>query len=506
MSFYEGQFPYVNQHGLNLDWLLKTVKEHEERIKTLEDQMADVISRLEVVEGSIVEINNRIDFLYNKVSEIEYDVSIIKGDIIEIREDITSINEQIEIINNIIQELDIDTIMALINRYNHESIVRDEDLSRRIALLEQAVLHDVYNYIGYENLILWGSDFRNIPDEALDDYGFPIGMAAGNTEGASSSSSCIKYTKYGFTDNDQGTGYTYLTLGKINELPHASDNLTQPLCVTLGIANSTSFSVAPTEVVIGITELNENYAISGMTGVSLRLDYNQNDDYFTLDIRGTASNMHAAFTGKYLTYCRMEYGLVSAGIRYNNVYSTMSKLLGQMGDYVTPSEVKQIVKDNLEQIIDTETYEEEYSVTLVPKDGSASYSVPAKIDVRLQKTVGYISGMVAINIPFTEPTKYVDFTKTFELTLDTTDLDIPKKTILADTIHAFTDLFTGAQFNVVLNNGDGMSMQSPSNQICSIRLWGAMKPITLDNNGHDFCTLGVIKVFEPCDWELTPPV
>ena len=237
----------------------------------------------------------------------------------------------------------------------------------------------------------------------------------------------------------------------------------------------------------------------------MRLSYNTTEHKIVIDLRGSGTDFVTALTGKYITYIRVEYGDTASTLRYNDHDGKIANAIALTQGQLTPSDVKLIVQENLEDIIDTQTYEEEFSVTLVPKDGSQEYSVPAKLDVRLQSSIGYLSGMIALNIPFTTQTKDVDFTKSFEVTLDTVDMDIPAKTVLADTIHAFTDLFTGAQFDCVLYNGDGQSASSPANQVCSIRFWGAMRPITLTNNGSDFATLGVVKVFEPCNWDLIPP-
>lgn len=474
MSFYEGNFPYVNQHGLNLDWLLKTVKEHEDRIHTLEEQMADVIIRLVNVEGSI-----------------------------------TNIQQQITIIQEQIEGLDIDAIYTLIRKYNSESIWRDEELARRIALLEQAVIHDIYNYIGSENLILFGSDLRNLPANAISEYNLPVSMACGSTVDSQTTPCAVKLTKYGITANEAfSSGYQYFTLGRMGDVPRTSNTLANPITVTFGVCSTTEQTATPTEEVITISSINTNYPSLLFGNLNVRLSRKTNDDYLVLDIRGAGATLKTALTDKYLTYVRVEYGSASSGIRYNNDDSKLYKHLPATGGGggLTPSDVINIVRADLENIMDTEVYEEEFSKTLTPIDGSHDYDLPVRIDLRLQKTAGYLSGILALNVVMGETeTMNIDLTKTFEVHIDTTDMDIPRKTVEADTIHAFTDLFTGAQFNAVLSNGDNPYTDPPT-QVCDVRFWGAMRPITIQNNGLGFCTIGVIKIFEPCDWELQPPV
>ena len=479
MSFIEGNWPYVNQHGLNLDWLLKTVKDHTTRIEKLEADYINIVSRLEVVEGAV-----------------------------------TNIQEQITIIQEQIEGLDLDAIYQLIHNVNSQSIWRDEELARRIALLEQAVIHDIYNYIGSENLILFGSDLRNLPENAISSYNLPVSMSCGkNVDSQDETNYAVIATQYGVTANpdfspSSGSNYPYqyFTLGRIGDVPRSSNTLQNPITVTIGVTNSTSQSVTPNEEVITITHVNTNYA-SQLLGNNIRLSTVSGKPYLAIDCRGGGKNLWDALDGKYLTYVRVEYGNASSGIRYNNDDAKIYKHLPTTGGGggVTPSDVISIVRDNLETIMDTEVYEKEFPVTLTPADGSHDYDLPCRLDLRLQKTAGYLSGILAFNVIMGDTqTMNIDLTKTFETHLDTTSMNIPKKTVLADTIHAFTDLFTGAQFNVVLSNGN--SIAHPVTQVCDARVWGAMKPITITNNGLGFCTIGVVKIFEPCDWQLQPPV
>lgn len=490
--------PYTNYENINLDMIIedmKVITQHIQDIETHLEQLDQIVqdhgSRLTIIEGNITTIQQEITEINETIENLDID---------EIVQQITEINQQITHIEEILDGLDIDALIAMINTYNSQSIARDDDLSRRISLLEQATINPINIYTGTENLILWGSDYRQLPTSAKDEYGYPIGAPVGNTEGSAAENPAVTFDDYGYTVNPQGSGYTYLTLGRINDIPRNSNTLSMPITVTLGILTGTpSMSQTPTEIVKTITTLNQNIDLSTELGasVSLRLDFNSNDKYFTLDIRGSAANMSTAFTNKHLCYCRVEYGSSSAGVRFNDHDSKIASLIAQASGALTPSEVEAIVSDNLADIVGEETFNHAYNVTLVPADGSASYSISAELDLRLTWKLGFLSGILALNIPMDASEMDIDLSKSFDMLVDISALNAPPKTILADTIHFYSDLFTGAQFDLVLN--------SSLSKLTSMRFWGAMRPIHLTGSVGDKKTIAVIKIFEPSVWTQPTP-
>lgn len=254
-----------------------------------------------------------------------------------------------------------------------------------------------------------------------------------------------------------------------------------------------------TEIVKTFTERNQNISLRDELGqeVNMRLDYNTNDTYLTVDIRGFTTRMISAFTNKHLVYCRVEYGTGSAGVRFNNHDSKIASLISQASGALTPSDVEAIVHDNLADIVGEVAYDHAYAVTLVPADGSGSYSIPAELDLRLTWKLGFLAGILAINIPMTEAEMDIDISKSFDMLVDISSLNVPPKTIRADTIHFYSDLFTGAQFDLVLN--------SSLSKLNSMRVWGAMRPIHISGTVGEKKTIAVIKIFEPSVWtEPTP--
>ena len=484
--------PYTNYENINLDMIIEDMKiiiQHVQEIETHLEQLDEIVAdhgrRITIIEGNITEINEILENL----------------NIEEIVQQITEINEQITHIEEIIGDLDIDAIIQMINTYNSQSIARDEDLSRRISLLEQQIINPIDVYTGTENLILWGSDFRQLPSSAKDENGYPIGAPCGNAEYTSNPNCCISFDDYGFTANPNGTGYTNLTLGRFNDIQGSSTSLALPITVTLGIVSGAtpSMTSAVTEIVKTFTERNQNLSLQEELGqsINLHLDYNTNTTYLTLDIRGQATPMKTAFTNKHLVYARVEYGAGSAGVRFNNHDSKIASLIAQASGALTPSEVEAIVHDNLADIVGEVAYDHAYDVTLVPADGSGAYSIDAELDLRLTWKLGFLSGILAINIPMDATEMDIDLSKSFDMVVDISALNAPPKTIRADTIHFYSDLFSGAQFDVVLN--------SSLSKLNSMRVWGAMRPIHLTGSIGDKKTIAVIKIFEPSVWTQPTP-
>lgn len=494
MSLYE-HVPYTNFENINLDWLLsktkeleETVQQHTEQIGQIQETLGTIDGRITIIEGDITNIQNEIE----EINEI-----ITNLDIDEITRRITEINEQITIIEGELQDLQ--GIWEVIERNNDQSIARDDDLSRRISLLEQATINPINEYIGSENLIMWGSDFRDVPSNGRDEYGFPIGVQVGGAEGQSDAVHSLIYTSDGLTLNPSAAGsYTYVQFGWMNDIQRGSVNISaNPITITIGVVTGTARTASPAQIVQTVTEINKNYSLADFGNLNLRIDSN-NDGLLSIGIRGSHAAFTAALTGgKYITYVRAEYGQISSGIRYNNIDSKIARLISQSSGALTPSDVEAIVHDNLADIVGEETFDHAYNVTLVPADGSASYSIPAELDLRLTWKLGFLSGILAINIPMDAAEMDIDLSKSFDMLIDISALEVPPKTIRADTIHFYSDLFTGAQFDLVLN--------SSLSKLNSMRVWGAMRPIHLSGSVGDKKTIAVIKIFEPSVWTQPTP-
>lgn len=58
------QFPYTNFHGVNLDWILKAIREHETRLDTLESWKV-------VTDGRLDSLESRMDSAETKIESLE---------------------------------------------------------------------------------------------------------------------------------------------------------------------------------------------------------------------------------------------------------------------------------------------------------------------------------------------------------------------------------------------------------------------------------------------------
>lgn len=496
--------PYNNYENINLDMIIEDMKviiQHVDEIETHLEQLDQIVadhgSRITIIEGDITEINEQITTINETIESLNID---------EIVQQITEINEQITHIEEILDGLDIDALIQMINTYNSQSIARDDDLSRRISLLEQATINPINQYLGTENLVLFGSDLRHLPEQAINEYGLPYGMMYGNNEMSQAATSLIKATPYGLTaDQDvptpsSGTDYHYWTLQLLPDMPRSSTTLTTHITVTFAVSSSQNPNVTPVLHSHTIGSTNQNITLDWLGGLSLRLDSESTPrDHLVLDIRGSQATdkLKTALNGKYITYIRVEYGDASSGLHYNEHDSSMLSACATYQGQLSPSDVEAIVHDNLADIVGEEVYEHAYNVTLIPADGSASYSIPAELDLRLTWKLGFLSGILAINIPMTDTEMDIDLSKSFDMIVDISALEVPPKTIRADTIHFYSDLFSGAQFDVVLN--------SSLSKLNSMRVWGAMRPIHLTGSIGDKKTIAVIKIFEPSVWTQPTP-
>lgn len=496
--------PYTNFESLNLDWILQIIKELEFRVSGLEARTTAIEQHLTEIDQSITDIQGDIVNINEEITDIKTDITNIYNTIDNL--DIDEINQKIEYIEGILDDLDIEAIWSAIETNNSQSIARDDDLSRRISLLEQATINPINEYLGTENLVLFGSDFRHLPEQAINEYDLPYGMMYGDNEMSQASTSLIKATPYGLTaDQDvptpsSGTDYHYWTLQLLPDMPRSSNTLTTHITVTFAVSSSQNPNVTPVLHSHTIGKTNQNIALDWLGGLYLHLDSESTPrDNLVLDIRGgqATDKLKTALNGKYITYIRVEYGDASSGLHYNEHDAKLAHAIALAGGQLSPTDVEEIVHDNLQDIVGEETFNQAYNVTLTPADGSASYSISAELDLRLTYKLGFLSGILALNIPLTSSSMTVDLSKMFDMTIDISALDLPGKTILADTIHFFSDLFTGAQFDCVLKGG--------LSGITQLRFWGAMRPIVLEGEVDEKKTVAVIKIYEPSVWTRPTP-
>lgn len=91
-------FPYTNYQDLNLDWILKKLKELEARldaidVKDYDEIIREILRRLTKAEGDIITNYNTLSTMISQLTQV------VNAHYLELKQDIITINSQITIIN-----------------------------------------------------------------------------------------------------------------------------------------------------------------------------------------------------------------------------------------------------------------------------------------------------------------------------------------------------------------------------------------------------------------------
>lgn len=229
--------PYCNYQNSNLDWIVKQTKKNETDISAIQTAIA-------TIEGQITNINTNITNILEQIGE--FDITELEARVDAVEADCTVLHNSL---NNVTLRLvadegdiaantgNIATNTTDISTNNDASIARDNALAARIASLERAHLHDIYNYYSEGNMLLFGSDLRNLPDSCKQD-GFPIGY--GNSTNrhlyvGTTKTRAWKLTANGFQPNTDSTdGYDYYQMGQFPASLGVADYVTVTFAVSTG--------------------------------------------------------------------------------------------------------------------------------------------------------------------------------------------------------------------------------------------------------------------------------
>lgn len=126
------EYPYTNYHNLNLDWVIRMVKEFEERVNNIESNILEkantyVDEQLEIaVEALRADYNNFINEVNSKIIELDisYD-NFVK----EVSDRIVLINARIDKMQDVV-----DSVLAQANDYTQQAISNNNDY-----IIEQTV-------------------------------------------------------------------------------------------------------------------------------------------------------------------------------------------------------------------------------------------------------------------------------------------------------------------------------------------------------------------------------
>ena len=133
-------FPHSNYSQFNLDWLISKYGEYDQRIKTVEDAVADHEERLQAAEADIDDLQGRMDTAEADIDALEGRMDTAEGDI-DALEGIVG-NANTGLVKDVSDlQSDVSDIQQDINNINLKNQSQDNDISAldgRVDILEDA--------------------------------------------------------------------------------------------------------------------------------------------------------------------------------------------------------------------------------------------------------------------------------------------------------------------------------------------------------------------------------
>ena len=308
MALYQENFPFVNAHGLNLDWILKKIKETEDRVEALETDYTRLVERMNANDADNELLHRELDNITLRLVNDEEIISGLTNSVTTITNNITTINNAITEIQEELEGIDLQALEDLVNSNNIASINRDNALSARIANLERATLHDIYNYYSESNQLLFGSDLRHM-SPVLDSDGYPI-VAWGNKTNASQAGTPetrgFKFVEGGMVADTSRTSYDYYQVGKFTN----GLGINGAYTVTLALVNADD--ATPTWYKHTFTAANEAWNIATNCVIRMRKFYNWNNEatnhIMTVAFMGTSANWSTFLGNSKISFIFIENG------------------------------------------------------------------------------------------------------------------------------------------------------------------------------------------------------
>ena len=304
---FDGNFPYVNQHGSNYDWLLTKFKELEDKVNGIEIDLSELTTVVNNINTNVTNLTTRVNGLTTRVSTLENNTTDLTGRVTALENADVSIIARIVAIEEELAGIDLQELNELINSVNTNSINRDNALSARISRLESATIHDVYNYYSDGNQLLFGSDLRHLPSACKTDDGYPLYW--GNTKNRAENQTktrAWKFSENGLEPNTDSTdGYDYYQVGMFS-----SGLLLGNYTVTFAV--STGGDATPTWYSHTFQAENESWTLATGCVIRARSFYQWSGAdtfYKTISFMGTPASWKT-FLGnnKYIVYIYIEKG------------------------------------------------------------------------------------------------------------------------------------------------------------------------------------------------------
>ena len=135
-------FPHSNYSQFNLDWLISKYGEYDQRIKTVEDAVADHEERIQAAEADIDDLQGRmetaesdIDALEGRMDTAEGDIDALEGRMDTAEGDIDSLEGRMDT-----AEGDIDTLEGVVGNANSGLVKDVSDLQSDISAIQQDII------------------------------------------------------------------------------------------------------------------------------------------------------------------------------------------------------------------------------------------------------------------------------------------------------------------------------------------------------------------------------
>lgn len=300
--------PYTNFENINLDMILMD-------IKTMGQKYDELDGRLDELEASYTIINQQITNIQQELDDI--DLSGLEARVDQVEIDLQLQSSLIDQVNHRVGNLELDvdenttnitTNTTNITNNNIGSVNRDNALSARIAALEAAKIHDVYNYYTDGNLLIFGSDLRKMPSYCLDGDGYAY--CYGNPHNRTQNQTVVrsfKFTNKGLEPNSDSTS-SYDTY-QCGVLPKALGIVGQ-FTVTLFCSSATNDN--PTGTWYKHTFSNRDEVWTLATGCTIKVNdwqsWTEFSDYCAVGLQGSASAWSTFLNGKGIQFMYVEWG------------------------------------------------------------------------------------------------------------------------------------------------------------------------------------------------------
>lgn len=467
MALFKEEFPFSNEHALNLDWILKKVKEFEDTIADYTDRLTAFSNRLDTAEGNISSLQTSVNSISASLASVSSDVADLKttvaqhGTIIDsFQTTLTSIEDRLTIIVN-----DITTLYANVDRVETESISRDNALGSRVTLLESAVINPITITEAKINHIPFGDDLRIA--KVNSDTGLPYGW------------SWVGYGTKAYTyvpNRGLEIGSSYSNDTQINiatDCYQLSRNA--KYSVTIGIFSAVADITDPYGTFNPVRVLTfNNYAPEyGNPWQQLTND----TDYFGIQFKIRPNGvMELAFrdvspgslNGKYISYIKViEASSAETEVHFNRKDGVYFNAVASMIASAVPSSSVTHYTDDIDS-------------TWYPSWSGTGTEAPISANVDLYSDGKSIKGNISLFSPYDDDA--IGNGSTTTDTIDVSSLEIPKVQFEGYT-NQYVNMITGEMYSIYLTNGS-----TYLDEITIVHSFPAT--ITPQSNGH-FATIPI---------------